>query len=261
METEKIHKTAVIHPDAKLGQGVSVGAYSVIGPKVTIGDGGRIGDHCVLDGQTTIGKNCQIFTGAIIGSAPQDKKYAETDDVELIIGDNNVIREYATMNMGTIDGGRKTVVGNNNLFMANSHVAHDCIVGNHCILANVGTIAGHVTMEDGAILGGLSAVHQFVRLGRLSIIGGCSKVVQDIPPFSMCDGHPAKVYKVNTVGLQRAKVPASSVSSLKQAFKILFHSGLTKTNAIEKVSKEVPPCPELDHLIFFVKTSERGLCS
>lgn len=261
MEIERIHKTAVVHPDARLGQDVTVGPYSIIGPKVTVGDGCRIGNHCVLDGQTMIGKNCQVFTGAIIGSAPQDKKYSETDEVELIIGDNNIIREYATMNTGTIDGGRKTVVGNNNLFMANSHVAHDCVVGNYCILANVGTIAGHVTMEDGAILGGLSAAHQFVRLGRLSIIGGCSKVVQDIPPFSMCDGHPAKVYKLNTIGLQRAKVSATSVSSLKTAFKILFHSGLTKTNAIEQIIKDVPPCPELDHLIFFTKTSKRGLCS
>lgn len=261
MEITKIHKTAVIDPNAKLGQDVSVGPYSVIGPKVTIGDGCRIGNHCVLDGQTIIGSNCQIYTGAIIGSAPQDKKYSEDDAVELIVGNNNVIREYATMNAGTIDGGRKTVVGNNNLFMANTHVAHDCIVGNNCILANVGTIAGHVTLEDGAILGGLSAVHQFVRLGRLAIVGGCSKVVQDIPPFSMCDGHPAKVYKLNVIGLQRAKVPASSVASLKKAFKILFHSGLLKTNALEQISRDIPSCPELDHLIFFAKTSKRGLCS
>jgi len=261
METERIHKTAVIHPDAKLGLDVTVGPYSVIGSKVTVGDGCRIGNHCVFDGQTTIGKNCQFYTGAIIGSPPQDKKYSESDDVELIIGDNNIIREYATMNTGTIDGGRKTVVGSNNLFMTNTHVAHDCIVGNHCILANVGTIAGHVTVEDGAILGGLSAAHQFVRLGRLSSSGGCSKAAQDIPPFSMCDGHPAKVYKLNTIGLQRAKVPPASVTSLKQAFRILFQHGLTRTHAIEQVIKDVPPCPELDHLIFFAKTSKRGLCS
>lgn len=261
MENTKIHKTAVIDPSAQLGHDVLVGAYSAIGPKVVVGDGCRIGNHCVLDGKTTIGKNCQIFTGAIVGSCPQDKKYSETDDVELIVGDNNVIREYVTMNTGTIDGGRKTVVGDGNLFMANTHVAHDCLVGNNCILANVGTIAGHVTLEDGAILGGLSAVHQFVRLGRLSIVGGCSKVVQDIPPYSMCDGHPAKVYKLNTIGLQRAKVPVASVASLKTAFKILFHSGLTKTHAIEQIIRDVPPCPELDHLIFFAKTSKRGLCA
>lgn len=261
METELIHKTAVIHPGAKLGLGVSVGPYSVIGPRVTVGDGCRIGNHCVLDGQTTIGKNCRIYTGAIIGSAPQDKKYTENDDVELIVGENNVMREYVTMNTGTVEGGRKTVVGNNNLFMAYSHVAHDCVVGNNCVLANVGTLAGHVTLEDGAILGGLSAVHQFVRLGRLSITGGCSKVVQDIPPFSMCDGHPAKVFKLNTVGLDRAGISPESVKSLRQAFRILFHSGLTKAHALEQVAREVPACPEIEHLVFFTKTSKRGLCS
>lgn len=261
MESTNVHKTAVVHPDAKLGRDVTIGPYTVIGAKVAVGDGCRIGAHCIVDGQTTIGKNCQIFTGAVIGSAPQDKKYSGSDDVELIVGDNNIVREYVTMNPGTIDGGRKTVVGNNNLFMVNAHVAHDCIVGNNCVLANVGTIAGHVTVEDGAIIGGLSAVHQFVRLGRLSIVGGCSKVVQDIPPFSMCDGHPARVYNLNLVGLKRAKVPVSSVKALKQAFKLLFHSGLSKPTALEQIVKEVPSCPELDHLIFFAKTTERGLCS
>ncbi len=261
MEFINVHKTAVIHPDAKLPKDISVGPYSVIGAKVQIGEGSRIGAHCVIDGQTTIGKNCQIFTGAVVGSAPQDKKFADSDDVELIVGDNNIIREYVTMNPGTVDGGRKTVIGNNNLFMVSAHVAHDCIVGNNCVLANVGTIAGHVTMEDGAIVGGLSAVHQFVRLGRLSIVGGCSKVVQDVPPFSTCDGHPARVFSMNLLGLKRAKISAASVKNLKQAFKLLFHSGLSKTHAIEQVVKEIPPCPELDHLIFFAKTTKRGLCS
>ncbi len=261
MEDMKLHKTAVIHPDAKLSEGVEVGPYSVIGAGVAILENCRIGSHCVIDGHTTIGKNCQIFTGAIIGSAPQDKKFNENDDVELVIGENNMIREYVTMNPGTVDGGRKTIIGNNNLFMAYSHVAHDCVVGNNCVMANCGTIAGHVTLEDNAVVGGLSAVHQFVRLGRLSIIGGCSKVVQDIPPFSMCDGHPARVYSLNIVGLKRAKLAAATIRALKAAFKILFNSGLSKTHAIEQIVKEIPSCPELDHLIFFAKTTKRGLCS
>lgn len=261
MQDLNIHKTAVIHPNAKLGAGVMVGPYSVIGPDVTIGDGVRIGSHCILDGQTTIGKNCQIFTGAIIGSAPQDKKYNRDDDVSLIVGDNNTIREYVTLNLGTVDGGRKTVIGNNNLLMAYAHVAHDCVVGNNCVLANVGTLAGHVTMEDNALVGGLSAVHQFVRLGRLSIVGGCSKVVQDIPPFSTCDGHPAKVYNINLIGLKRAKFSLKTINLLKQAFKLLFHSGLSKTSAIARIEKEIEPCPEVEHLVFFVKTTKRGLCS
>lgn len=261
MESVQLHKTAVIHPSAKLACGVAVGPYSVIGPYVTIAENVKIGSHCIIEGQAAIGKNCQIFTGAIIGSAPQDKKYNGEEDVSFTIGENNIIREYVTMNTGTSEGGGKTIVGNNNLFMAYSHVAHDCIIGNNCVLANAGTLAGHVTLEDNAVVGGLSAVHQFVRLGRLSIVGGCSKVVQDIPPFSMCDGHPAKVYDLNYTGLKRAKISLKTINLLKQAFKILFHSGLSKTHAIEKIEKEIEPSPEVEHLIFFAKTTKRGLCS
>ena len=261
MDHTKIHKTAVIHPDAKIGDEVSVGPYAVIGPKVSVGDGSLIEAHCVITGQTTIGPRCRIYTGAVVGSPPQDKKFKETDDVSLNIGEGNIIREYVTINPGTIEGGGKTIIGNNNLFMAYSHVAHDCVVGNYCVMANAGTLAGHVTLEDNAVVGGLSAVHQFVRLGRLSIIGGCSKVVQDIPPFSMCDGHPAKVFNVNLVGLRRANVSAEVVRVLKKAFKYLFQSGLTKTHAIEYIEQELPLSPELEHLIFFVKTTKRGLCS
>lgn len=261
MKNLNIHKTAVVHPEAKLADGVMVGPYSVIGPNVTIGENTRITNHCVIEGKTTIGRNCQIFTGAVVGSFPQDKKFKPDDDVYLLIGDNNVIREYVTINPGTVEGGQKTVIGNNNLFMAYSHIAHDCVVENNCIMANAGTLAGHVTLEDNAMVGGLSAVHQFVRLGRLSIVGGCTKVVQDIPPFSMCDGHPAKVYNINMVGLKRAKVSAATVRLLKQAFKLLFHSGLSKTHAIERIEKEIPACPEIDHLVFFAKTTKRGLCS
>lgn len=261
MQDLRIHKSAVIHPEAQLADSVTVGPYSVIGPNVKIAEGVRIASHCVIEGWTTLGKNCQIFTGAVVGSIPQDKKHKLEDEVYLQIGENNIIREYVTMNPGTIEGGRKTVVGNNNLFMAYSHVAHDCVVGNNCVLANNATLAGHVTLEENVIIGGLTAVHQFVRLGRLCIIGGCSKVVQDIPPFSMCDGHPAKVYGLNLVGLRRAKVSASTVSLLKNAFKILFNSGLTKGHALEKLAQEVELCPEIEHLIFFAKTTDRGLCS
>ncbi|MDP2652963.1 MAG: acyl-ACP--UDP-N-acetylglucosamine O-acyltransferase [Candidatus Omnitrophota bacterium] len=261
MEGLNIHKTAVVNPDAKLSPGVTVGAYSIVGSDVTIGDNVKIGDHCVIDGQTTVGKNSQVFTGAIIGSAPQDKKYSGQDNVYLTIGENNIIREYVTINTGTVEGGGKTVIGKNNLLMAYSHVAHDCVIGNNCVMANVGTLAGHVTLEDNAIVGGLTAVHQFVRLGRLSIVGGCSKVVQDIPPFSMCDGHPAKVYNLNLVGLKRANVSLKTVNVLKKAFKILFFSGLSKTHAIAQLEKDLEPCPEVEHLIFFAKMTKRGLCS
>jgi len=261
MENVNVHKTVVIHSGAKLSSGVSIGPYSVIEGGVTLGDNVRIGSHCVLIGQTTIGRNCKIYTGAVIGSAPQDKKHTSDDNVFLNIGENNVIREYVTINPGTVEGGSKTVIGNNNLIMAYSHIAHDCIIGNNCVMANAATLGGHVTIEDGAMVGGLSAVHQYVRLGRLSIIGGCSKVVQDVPPFSMCDGHPAKVVTTNMIGLRRSEISQESIRGLKKAFKLLFRSGLSKTSALESIAQEIKSCPEIEHLIFFAKTSERGLCS
>ena len=261
MENVKIHKTAIVHPQVELSPGVSVGPYSVIEDSVVIGDNVRIGSHCHITGQTTIGRNCKIYTGAVIGSAPQDRKHSSDDNVFLNIGENNIIREYVTMNPGTLEGGGKTVIGNGNLFMAYSHVAHDCVIGNNCVMANSATLAGHVTLEDSAVIGGLSAVHQFVRLGRLSIIGGCSKVVQDIPPFSMCDGHPARVVNLNLVGLKRAQFDLKIIRSLKKAFKLLFHSGLSKTHALEMIATQMEITPEIDHLIFFAKTSKRGLCS
>ncbi len=261
MENVKIHKTAVINPGAKISPGVSIGPYSIVDGDVTIGDNVRIGSHCVITGQTKIGANCKIFTGAVIGSAPQDRKFSADDNVYLNVGENNVIREYVTMNPGTLDGGGKTIVGNNNLFMAYAHVAHDCVIGNNCVMANAATLAGHVTLEDNAVIGGLSAVHQFVRLGRLSIVGGCSRVVQDVPPFAMVVGHPVKVIRTNAVGLQRAQIPEQSVRLLNRAYKILFRQGLPKTRAIEKVESEVEMCPEVEHLIFFCKTTKRGLCS
>jgi UDP-N-acetylglucosamine acyltransferase len=175
----------------------------------------------------------------------------------LEIGDNNIIREYCTFNPGTQDGG-KTLVGNGNLFMAYSHVAHDCRVGNNCVIANSGTLAGHVTIEDRAVIGGLVAIHQFVRVGKLSIIGGCSKVVQDIPPYSTCDGHPARIYGLNLIGLRRNECSREVIRSLNSAYKILFNSGLVLKRAIAEVEKE-KLCGEVAYLIEFVKNSQRGL--
>ncbi|MCM8780289.1 MAG: acyl-ACP--UDP-N-acetylglucosamine O-acyltransferase, partial [Candidatus Omnitrophica bacterium] len=207
---------------------------------------------------TSIGKNCKIFTGAVVGSIPQDLKY-KGEDTRLEIGDNNIIREYCTINTGTIESG-KTVIGSNNLIMAYAHIAHDCVIGNDCIIANNGTLAGHVIVEDKAVVGGLVAIHQFSRVGKLSIIGGCSKVVQDIPPFSTCDGHPAKTYGLNIVGLRRAELSTQAISSLRQAFKLLFNSGLATSHAIEKVLAEGQPTPEVSYLIDFIKESKRGVC-
>ncbi|MDP2906022.1 MAG: acyl-ACP--UDP-N-acetylglucosamine O-acyltransferase [Candidatus Omnitrophota bacterium] len=252
-----IHKSAIVSPKARLGKGVSVGPYTVITDAVVIGDGSAVGTHCNISGNTTIGRNCQLFTGAVVGSRPQDLKHKGEKSL-LEIGDNNIIREYCTFNPGTEDGA-KTAVGNGNLFMAYSHVAHDCIVGNNCVIANNGTLAGHVTIEDRAVIGGLVAVHQFVRVGKLSIIGGCSKVVQDIPPFSTCDGHPARVYGLNLIGLRRHAIPRDSIENLDRAFRIFFGSGLSKKSAIEQVTAQIKSTPEVTYLIDFIKKSERGL--
>ncbi len=252
-----IHSTAIISKKAKLADNVTVGPYTVINDGVVVGSGTKIGNHCLLEGNTTIGKNCEIFTGAVIGSRPQDLKYKGVK-VFLEIGNNNIIREYCTFNPGTEEGS-KTVVGSGNLFMAYSHIAHDCQVGNNCVLANNATLAGHVTVEDMAVIGGLVAIHQFVRVGSLSIIGGCSKVVQDIPPYSTCDGHPAAVYGLNLVGLRRHKVSNDIIKELDRAYKIIFNSGFIAKHALEKLENGQVKSAEVKYLINFVKGSQRGL--
>jgi len=253
----QIHPSAIISPKAKLETGVLVGPYSIISGNVRIGADTKIGAHCVIEGNTTIGKSCEIFTGAVIGSRPQDIKF-KGEKVFLEIGNNNIIREYCTLNPGTKEGA-KTIIGDNNLLMAYSHVAHDCKVGNGCVLANNSTLAGHVTIEDQAVIGGIVAIHQFTRIGMLAIIGGCSKVVQDIPPFSTCDGHPARVYGLNLIGLRRKGISHESIKQLDQAFKLIFNSGLSVKHALEKVEKELEKSEEITYLINFAKNSERGL--
>jgi UDP-N-acetylglucosamine acyltransferase len=253
----QIHETAIVSKKAKLAEDVQVGPYTVIGEGVAIGQGTKVGAHCLIEGNTSIGHNCEIFSGAVIGSRPQDLKY-KGEKSFLEIGDNNIIREYCTFNRGTGEGG-KTAVGSNNLFMAYAHIAHDCVIGNHCIIANNGTLAGHVTIEDAAVVGGLVAIHQFVRLGKLSIVGGCSKVVQDIPPYSTSDGHPARVYGLNLVGLRRNNIPRDSIEELNRAFKILFNTGLSIKHALEKIEKEIQQTEEILYLVNFIKSSQRGI--
>ncbi|MBU2541789.1 MAG: acyl-ACP--UDP-N-acetylglucosamine O-acyltransferase [Candidatus Omnitrophica bacterium] len=253
-----IHKTAIVDKQAQLTDDVEIGPYCFIGPDVKIASGSRIGAHAVIEGHTSIGKNCKIFTGACLGSIPQDLKY-QGEKTYLEIGENNIFREYVTVNLGT-ESGSKTVIGKNNLLMAYSHVAHDCIVGDECIIANCGTLAGHVTIQDKAVIGGLVAVHQFVTVGRLSIIGGCSKVVQDIPPFSTCDGHPTRVYGINMVGLKRNGVSQEEIMQLKKSFKILFMSKLSFPHAIEKVKAQIRVSQSISYLIDFIKNSKRGVC-
>jgi len=254
----KIHPTAIVDKGAKLSYDIEIGPYTIIGNGVKIGKSTTIGANVVIEGCTTIGENCRIFTGACVGTIPQDLKYKATKTF-LKIGDNNIIREYVTLNPGTSKGG-VTYIGSGNLLMAYSHVAHDCKIGNGCIIANSGTLAGHVTVEDKVIIGGLTGIHQFVRLGKMSIIGGCSKVVQDIPPFSTCDGRPARVYGVNLIGLKRSHISKEVRSNLKKSFKFLFYSSLSLKNATDKVENTVERFEEIDYLLDFVKNSKRGVC-
>ncbi len=252
-----MHNTAIIHPKAKLAKNVSVGPHTIIGEHVSIGENTKIGANCLIDGCTTIGGDCEIFTGAVIGSITQDKKY-KGGQALLKIGDRNKIREYVTINLST-DSKDRTLIGNDNLIMAYAHIAHNCKVGNDVTLVNASTLAGYVEVEDEAIVGGLAAIHQFVRMGRLVIVGGCSKVVQDIVPYSMADGHPAKIYGINSVGLDRADIKPAIKLRIKKAFKILFSMKLNTKSAIAKIKQEIPECKEVSYLIKFVNSSKRGI--
>ncbi len=254
-----IHKTAIVGKQVKLGKNVNIGPYAVIDGEVTLGDDIVIGAHCVVEGNTTIANGCQLFTGAVIGSPPQDRKYQKKDKVFLNIGVNNVFREYVTVNPGTIEGGGETRIGDNNLFMACCHVAHDCKIGNDCVLANYVGLSGHVTIEDRAVIGGLSGVHQHGRVGYLSMIGGCSKVNQDVAPFSLVDGNPATLRGLNIVGLKRADVPSPNQIALHRAFKILFNSGLNRSNAVLQVKSQLNGTPEVHLLLEFIQISKRGI--
>lgn len=254
----KIHPTAIVHPAAELGEGVEIGPWALIEGTVKIGDRTKVGPRVTIEGHTSLGADNEIFTGAVIGSRTQDKKFTG-GKTYLRIGNRNSIREYVTINPGTLDG-TETVIGDDNLLMAYAHVAHDCVIHNGATLANNGTLAGHVIVEDKAIIGGLSAVHQFVRIGKLSITGGCSKVVQDIPPFMMVDGHPAKAFGINTVGLDRAGFTSGEKSALKKAFKIVFRSGLILKNIGKTIKEEIPSSPSIQTLVDFLEKSERGIC-
>jgi UDP-N-acetylglucosamine acyltransferase len=230
----RIHPTAIIHPEAKLHETVEVAPYAVIGPKVRIGAETKVGPHAVIEGRTTIGQKNRIFQFASIGAVPQDLKYAG-EDAELVIGDENQIREFTTLHIGTDAGGGVTRVGNRNLFMAYTHVAHDCVVGNHCILANSAALAGHVEVGDHVILGGLSAVHQFTRIGKHAFIAGGAMVGMDVPPYCTAQGDRAELAGLNTVGLSRNGYSDEQIGRIKDAYKILFRSKLGLNEAVSKL--------------------------
>lgn len=252
-----IHPTAVIHPGAKIGAECEIGPYCVIGEHVELGDGCRLHSHVVIDGCTTLGKHNEIFPFASIGLKTQDLKW-KGGITRTQIGDHNTFREYVTVHSATGDG-ETTVIGSHNHILAYCHMAHNVVLGDHIIMSNVATLAGHVTVEDHAVIGGLAAVHQFCRIGKMAIIGGCSKVVQDIPPFMLADGNPAVARTINKVGLERNGVSAEAQAALKQAYRILCRDGLTVSNALDRIAAELPAVPEIQHLVAFVRASERGI--
>lgn len=230
-----IHKTAIIKDGAQLGEGVKVGAYAYIDSKVVIGDGCEIGNCVQITGKTTIGKNNRIFSHAVLGSAPQDLKY-NGEETELIIGDNNTIREFCFFNTGTVQGGGVTRLGDNSLFMAYVHIAHDCIVGNNCILANNATLAGHVELGDYVVVGGMTPIHQFVKVGEFAMIGGASALNQDIPPYCLAEGNRARLRGLNLVGLRR-HIERSDIDAIKRAYRELFLKGGLMKESAKELSK------------------------
>lgn len=253
-----IDSRAVVSDGAQLDIGVKIGPFSIVGENVRIGADTIIGPHAVLEGRTTIGKGNRIFQFASIGAMPQDLKY-DGEDSELVIGDRNQIRECATIHRGTSGGGMLTRIGNDCLFMAYSHVAHDCILGNNVILGNAATLAGHILIENNVILSGLTGVHQFCRIGQLAYIGAAAVVVMDVPPYTMVQGDRAKLAGLNLEGLKRKGLNLEEVSNLKKAYRLLFRSGLILDQAIARVNAEVPGDPNVRNLIDFVQGSERGV--
>lgn len=254
----KVHPTAIIEPGATLGNDVHIGPYSIIGEHVSIGDGTHIGPHVVVEGWTTVGKRNKIYTGAVIGNDPQDLKF-KGEKSYLFIGDDNTVREYCTVSRGTEGGGGETRIGNHNLLQANSHVGHDVQLGNHGILGHGSGIAGHVVIEDRVVIGGMCGIHQFTKLGRMSMIGAHSMISKDVPPYALIKGNPPKVYGVNIVGLRRNGLTPETRMEIQRAYKILYRSGLNVTQAIEEMERELPGSEEIDHFLRFLRNADRGI--
>jgi UDP-N-acetylglucosamine acyltransferase len=253
-----IHPTAVVDKRAELDSTVEVGPFAVIGPKVKIGPRTRVGPHAVIEGDTTIGEGNVIFQFAALGAIPQDLKYAG-EATRLVIGNANQIREFATVHIGTAGGGGVTRLSNGCLLMANSHVAHDVQLGDGCILANSVALAGHVSVEDHVIFGGLSAVHQFTRIGRLAFVSGGAMVTQDVPPYVTVQGDRAEVVGINTVGLTRAHFDEHAQARVKGAYKIVFRSKMGLREAVAHVKAEYGGNAEIDHFVAFLEGAQRGI--
>ncbi len=257
VRTAEIHSTAVVHPDARIGHNVQIGPYSVIGPNVEIGPGCEIGSSVVIEGRTTIGANNRIHHGAIIGSEPQDLKYADETSY-VVVGDNNVIREYVTIHLACGEG-ETTRVGNDCLLMAYVHVAHNCVVHDHVILANAVNLAGHVDVDDWAIIGGMTPVHQFVNVGAHAFVGGGSRLAQDVPPFIRVAGNPIEVAGINSVGLKRRGFTDAELLNLKKAYRLLYRTGMNVSQALERLALDCDLDRHIENLMAFIRRSERGI--
>ena len=257
MKSGSIHPSAVISPEAKLGKNVSVGPFAIIGEGCEIGDGCVIAPHVFLERNVKLGANVKVGAGTILGGEPQDLKFGG-EETTVEIGEGTTIREYTTINRGTTHS-FKTTVGKNCLLMSYVHLAHDCQIGDGVILSNVVQLAGHVVVEDKAIISGLTAVHQFVRVGRHSFIGGCSRVTKDIPPFLKAAGNPVQLYGLNSIGLQRSGFSEDVLRELKRAYRLFFRSDLNLGQAMEQARAELEPLPEVKELLRFVEASERGV--
>jgi UDP-N-acetylglucosamine acyltransferase len=255
----KIHHTAIISPDAQLEEGVEIGPYVVIGSDVKIGKNTVIGPHTVIEDFTHIGENCHIFQFCSIGAPPQDLKFGG-EKTRVIIGNFNTIREFVTIHRSTTADIGVTIIGDHNLIMAYAHVAHNCKLGNNIIMSNAATLAGHIHIEDYAIISGLTGIHQFCRLGAHCMIGGASAVVKDVPPYAIAQGNHAKLFGLNLIGLKRRNFPEKTINALKDAYRIIFRSDLLLEAALKKAKNEVEDIPEVNHFIKFIQESERGVC-
>lgn len=252
-----IHPTAVIDPKAEIGTGCEIGPYCIVGPGVVLGNDCWLQHHVSLNGPSRIGRGNKFYAFCSIGQRTQDLKYT-AEPTHLEVGDDNTFREFVTVNRGTSPGAF-TRIGSRGNFLTYCHIAHDCTVGDDVIFSNNGTLAGHVTVEDHVVLGGLTAVHQFCRLGRNAMTGGCSKIVQDVPPYMIADGNPARIRSINKVGMERHGIDPEAVRSIKEAYRMLYRLTLNVAQAVEQMRAELPASRELEHLITFVSNSPRGI--
>jgi len=254
-----IHPTAIVDRHAELGRGVEIGPYAIVGPGVILHDEVQIGAHSVVKGPTVVGARSRLFHHTVIGEDPQDLKYSG-EPSRLEIGEDNIFREFSTANRGTRRGGGTTRIGSSNLFMAYSHVAHDCTVGDHCVFANCASLAGHVEIHDHVVMGGLSGVHQYTRIGEYAMVGGGGMAAQDVPPFTNAQGDRARLFGLNIVGLRRNGFKLDVISALKGAYRELFHQSTALRISLERVREVYAEVPEVQLMVEFIEASTRGVC-